>query len=400
MVKQEQNPIVNTGYKEMVVNGSSAVMPDARPEKSMTSQETTLFVNELNQGGSQGVSSDQSLEITKQAEAKIKALQDSGMLSPKVAESLLSKLGADGSGLMGKVKPEAVLATLKAVEELAKKGFGAEAIKAITTVGFGKGGIAGIDKYLGELKTVTPEKLKEHIQENNSHSVLWLKNHTGIFDDATLKYIDVEAMIRAAKAKLQEVASTFMPNVMNVVNSTVSTLKTGYDALLSFISKGEGGYNSMNQGTSGGQIVGSTHDASTILGKDLTNMTIGEVMALQSSGKLFAAGRYQIIPSTMQEVMRYSGLSANDAFSPENQDRLAIALIKHKRPDLGAYLDGKHNDLRLAMKEFAREWASVPDPDTGASYYGGGNAALHSVDEVKSALLAARSRVTDGSVLV
>ena len=31
--------------------------------------------------------------------------------------------------------------------------------------------------------------------------------------------------------------------------------------LLSFIAAGEGGYNSMNQGTQGGRIVGSTHNA-------------------------------------------------------------------------------------------------------------------------------------------
>ena len=30
----------------------------------------------------------------------------------------------------------------------------------------------------------------------------------------------------------------------------------------------------MNQGTSGGGIVGSTHNASTILGKNLTDMTV------------------------------------------------------------------------------------------------------------------------------
>ena len=55
-----------------------------------------------------------------------------------------------------------------------------------------------------------------------------------------------------------------------------------YDGLLSFISKGEGGYNSMNQGTQGDSIVGSTHNASTKVGKNLTGMTIGEIMERQS----------------------------------------------------------------------------------------------------------------------
>ena len=83
--------------------------------------------------------------------------------------------------------------------------------------------------------------------------------------------------------------------------------------LLSFISKGEGGYNSMNQGTSGGRIVGSTHNAASILGKNLTDMTVGEVMGHQSSGKLFAAGRYQIIPSTMKMAVARAKLSPDES---------------------------------------------------------------------------------------
>jgi muramidase (phage lysozyme) len=380
-----------------------AVITKPTPEMAAGNEASSLFSNSLEQGTPQAtlakatVETKPSVDITKEAMAKIKDLQEAGFLSPKVAESLIAKLSANGSGLMGQVKPESVLATLKAVEELKNKGFSAEAVKAITSVGFGKGGLAGIEKYLTEIKGVTPDKLKDHIQSNNANSVVWLiESEPNIFDVDTLTFIDAEAMIRAAKAKAQEVLDNFIPAVGSMVSSVSSKLRTGFDNLLSFISKGEGGYNSMNQGTSNGQIVGSTHDASTILGKDLTNMTVGEVMSLQSSGKLFAAGRYQIIPSTMQEAMRYSGINPNERFSPENQDKLAISLIKHKRPELGRYLDGKHNDIRLAMKEMAREWASVPDPDTGASYYGSGNASHHSVEEVKAALISARGGSSRG----
>ena len=97
--------------------------------------------------------------------------------------------------------------------------------------------------------------------------------------------------------------------------------------LLSFISKGEGGYNSMNQGTSGGGIVGSTHNASTILGKNLTDMTVREIIEHQSSGRLFAAGRYQIIPSTMQMAVSRAGVSPDDMFDTKTQDKLGLALI-------------------------------------------------------------------------
>ena len=36
-------------------------------------------------------------------------------------------------------------------------------------------------------------------------------------------------------------------------------------------------------------------------------MTVGEVMELQGSGQLFAAGKYQIIPQTMKGFVSSSG---------------------------------------------------------------------------------------------
>lgn len=160
--------------------------------------------------------------------------------------------------------------------------------------------------------------------------------------------------------------------------------------LLSFIAAGEGGYNSMNQGTSGGRIVGSTHNAASVLGKNLTDMTIGEVMAAQDARRLFAAGRYQIIPSTLREVLGFAGLTPRDLFSPQNQDRLGLALIQRRRPAWN-YLTGKSDDRSAALLALAQEWASLPDPRTGNSFYGSGNRAQHTVAEVAAALDSARA---------
>ena len=177
-----------------------------------------------------------------------------------------------------------------------------------------------------------------------------------------------------------------------------------YDSLLSFISKGEGGYNSMNQGTQGNSIVGSTHNASTKVGKNLTGMTIGEVMQRQaylmnpnnpqvSDYGIFAAGRYQIIPSTMSEILPQSGLSKDDMFSKQNQDKLGITLITKKQPRVGDYINGK-GTIDGAMDALSNEFASMPDPRTGNSKYGGGNKALHSVEEVRQALIKAKTGST------
>lgn len=176
-----------------------------------------------------------------------------------------------------------------------------------------------------------------------------------------------------------------------------------YGSLLDFIGTGEGGYNSMNQGTRGNSIVGSTNNASSKLGKNLTDMTIGEIMDRQaylmnrsnpqiSDYGIFAAGKYQIIPGTMPGAVAGAGLSRSDKFTPQNQDKLGMALIMNKRPYVGKYLRGEHNDVQGAMLELAREFASMPDPNTGRSLYGSGNRAFHSVDEVREALIKARNK--------
>jgi len=171
--------------------------------------------------------------------------------------------------------------------------------------------------------------------------------------------------------------------------------------ILDFIGSGEGGYNSMNQGTQGNRIVGSTHNASSKLGKNLTDMTIGEIMDRQSylmnksnpqvsDYGIFAAGKYQIIPGTMPGAVSAAKLSRDDMFSPDNQDKLGMALITTKRPRVGAYLSGRSNDLHGAMEALSLEFASIPDPDTGLSKYGSGNRTAHTVEEVRNALIRSR----------
>ena len=191
-------------------------------------------------------------------------------------------------------------------------------------------------------------------------------------------------------------------------SSPPTTSSSGTKGLLDFISSGEGGYNSMNQGTKGNRIVGSTGDSRTIVGKSLTDMTIGEIMKRQSylmnpaneqqsNYGLFAVGRYQIIPDTFPGAVSGSGLSESDLFTPANQDKMGMYLIMKKRPYVGQYLKGQHNDVIGAMDALSDEFASIPDPRTGRSKYGSGNKAAHTVEEVRAALERARSNQVSGT---
>jgi len=140
-----------------------------------------------------------------------------------------------------------------------------------------------------------------------------------------------------------------------------------YDALFDLIASGEGGYNSMNQGTRNGRIVGSTDDASIILGKNLPEMTVGEVMAHQALSKddpkfLYAAGKYQIIPGTMKNFVARMGISKSDMFNAVTQEKFPEYVIHKKRPTVGKYLNGKAslNDAILAL---SAEFASIGVPE-------------------------------------
>ena len=175
--------------------------------------------------------------------------------------------------------------------------------------------------------------------------------------------------------------------------------------LLDFISKGEGGYESMNNGTKDGKIVGSTHNAAASLGKPIAEFTVAEMRKEmnkpRSERRVFAVGRYQIIPKTFDIAVKGAGLKDDDLLIPENQDKLGYGLlVGGKRPALAKWLKGESNDINAALTDLAKEWASFPVPegtkrkgkvlDAGTSYYAAeGNKASHNLEDVRKALLGA-----------
>ena len=200
--------------------------------------------------------------------------------------------------------------------------------------------------------------------------------------------------------------------------------------LLDFISKGEGSYNASNNGTrkegsnypswfvnsiGGTSYVAELNVTSTKTTSDqklLSTLTIGEIKDFQGwtgnkntcalnqtfSGRratrtLFAVGAYQIIPKTMPVAILDSGLSESDTFSPDNQDKLGLALIYgRKRPRLRDYLKGSSSTtLDAAQSDFAHEWASIPMPNGKSAYESSGNRAGHTSEEVRSVLKEVRA---------
>ena len=107
---------------------------------------------------------------------------------------------------------------------------------------------------------------------------------------------------------------------------------------------GAAGYNAVNQiGVKGGRgVLGFSGDFRKMPqhgGKSLTDMTVGEVMALQAdnnmsndewiaSGRLHAVGKYQFIGPTLAAWVRRIGIPPETPFSPEVQDLLALTYMQ------------------------------------------------------------------------
>ena len=123
------------------------------------------------------------------------------------------------------------------------------------------------------------------------------------------------------------------------------------------IAGGEGGYNSVNQGNANDTPGGSQE----LFGKDLTEMTVGEIMDAQASGKVYAVGKYQVVPATMAEWVNHpkGGVSRSDKFDETTQEKFKTYVINIKRPEIGRYLRGESDDVVAAAQGIAREFASV-----------------------------------------
>ena len=150
------------------------------------------------------------------------------------------------------------------------------------------------------------------------------------------------------------------------------------------LAKGEGDWNSVNRGRAGDTPGG----IASVTGKNFSELTVGQVKSLQRR-RVYAVGRYQMIPSTLAYAVRKAGVSANARFTPETQNRLLQALLDHKRPSIGAYIRGEHGSINRALRGMALEWASVAWIH-GRSYYGGSNRVRVTRHEAAIALKEAR----------
>ena len=121
---------------------------------------------------------------------------------------------------------------------------------------------------------------------------------------------------------------------------------------------------------------------------NLSDMTVRQVLDWQkrnrrAGAESTAAGRYQIIYSTLSSLVEDGTLSPGDQFDQKAQDGAALALMR--RRGLDSFKRGRIDGHEFARR-LSKEWAGLPDPSTGQShYYGDGlNGATVGVDQMMS----------------
>lgn len=175
-------------------------------------------------------------------------------------------------------------------------------------------------------------------------------------------------------------------------------------SLSRLIARGEsrGDYNVYNY--NGGHDIGHA---------DLASMTVQQIREAQASGRMFAVGKYQIIPSTLNDAIGALHINPDEHFTPELQERIFNQYLLRRHSALRAYLDGRSNDVDAAANDAAKEWASLgvapgsPTRNGGrgsanglTSYYDGNGVDHASVshDEVVQALQQDRNSRPTNSV--
>ncbi|ASJ78900.1 lysozyme-like domain protein [Acinetobacter phage AbP2] len=149
-----------------------------------------------------------------------------------------------------------------------------------------------------------------------------------------------------------------------------SATSKGGNAILDLIAKGEVG----TTGASGYNVAyrGARISAKQMFGKELSQLTIGQVKELQRANlneqksrgipakrRSSAMGRYQFIYSGFDDYIRAAGLSDKDMFSPENQDAMAMAIISRGKYGLNAVRAGKATPEQFQNNVLAARWASI-----------------------------------------
>lgn len=166
---------------------------------------------------------------------------------------------------------------------------------------------------------------------------------------------------RAAQGITQEQASAYIDQAFSQAQEAGMGEDDQTLLLLDLIGKGEsaGNYNA---------VYGNPGNT-----RDLSQLTLDGIIGHQQEARRrgipsTAVGKYGFLYKTLRGLKAEMGLSGSEPFTPELQDKMGRMLLN--RRGLQAYRAGRISKATFALA-LSQEFASLPDPTTGRSFYHG-----------------------------
>ncbi len=135
------------------------------------------------------------------------------------------------------------------------------------------------------------------------------------------------------------------------------------------ITIGEGNYESYNTGTKGVANDRVGHSYLHPKQGTVTNMTINQIIATESlsgnnTSRMFATGKYQTTIGTLKLAKQAMGLTGNEKYTPELQERVFREFLLQKAGGgkLAAFVNNGVGTVESAQYAAAKEWASIAVP--------------------------------------
>lgn len=200
---------------------------------------------------------------------------------------------------------------------------------------------------------------------------------------------EFESAKRAVEKRLGDLVQESA--IDGIIDGSSPGNRLGALGLLDFIAKFE----------SGGNYNAVVDRAKNESNPRLVTMNIAEVLSYQGTlGNRNACGKYQIVKSTLNGNFAAAGLTKDDLFDADGQDKIAYQLLMQVRKG-EAFLNSNGNQAELEMFALAvaKEWAAMPVLNAmighkgvalqrGDSFYSGtaGNKALTSANNLEAAI--------------
>lgn len=204
-------------------------------------------------------------------------------------------------------------------------------------------------KSLSNDRMVAEEALGKAIRDGNAEAVVIWNERLDLIDLETTKTKQLalanDELFQAMQKRLQAGLPGFIDNAVEAATGNTLTqwgknLEASQKGILDLIKSVESG-GDYNATLDNGKYSGGP--------RDLVNMTINEVLAMQkqmlahpdNTKNSSAAGAYQIVGKTLQGLKLELNLSGDELFSREMQDRMAQQLIRRRQ---GQGVDGLRNE--------------------------------------------------------